>query len=185
MLTAAALVSYALACNPGLPPKTLARRIVAHAKVESGIDPLAIHDNATDRSYHPASIEEAIKLTTELIAAHHSIDGGALQINSGNWQRFGLTVSRVFDPQANVCAAARHIAEDYALVERQVSCLYVSGKTQCPPSAAKYPDLIEAAGRDTASVIPASAPQEPAACAGVPKFDAWAQAECHQQEDQP
>jgi hypothetical protein len=33
--------------------------MVAHAMVESGFDPLAIHDNATNAAYRPRTIAEA------------------------------------------------------------------------------------------------------------------------------
>ena len=61
-----------------------------------------------------------------------------MQIFVGNWQRFGLTPATVFDLKANICVGAAILAE----AERQVACIYNTGKPGC---ANGYPERIAAA----------------------------------------
>src|SRR4051812_12866091 len=83
------------------------QRHLAHASVESGIRPNAIHDNATGQSFFPDTMQAAIALARKLVAAGHRIDAGVMQVASGNWAAYGLTVETAFDPRANICAGAR------------------------------------------------------------------------------
>jgi Helix-turn-helix domain/Transglycosylase SLT domain len=127
-LTVAAIQAMVAVCNP--PPDVTWQRVAAHARIESGFVPSAIHDNDTNRSYFPGTIADAIALARQLRAQGHSIDGGPLQINSNNWNRLHLPLERVFDPQSNVCAATIILAGDYD-TERRVSCRYNTGKPNC------------------------------------------------------
>jgi hypothetical protein len=52
VLTTAAVLALAAQWGQPVAPKT----IVAEATVESGLDPLAIHDNATGCTFHPVAL---------------------------------------------------------------------------------------------------------------------------------
>ncbi|SCC93500.1 Lytic transglycosylase catalytic [Thiomonas sp. X19] len=79
--------------------------MAAIVQQESGGNPLAIHDNTTDRSYRPDSLFEAVGLARKFIAAGHSVDMGIAQINSGNLPSLHLGLQQVFDPCLNLQAA--------------------------------------------------------------------------------
>ena len=96
-------------------PQVAAETLAAVARTESSFDTLAIHDNATGRSFKPATRAEAIALATELVAVHrHSVDLGLMQINSANFPRLGMTITDAFDPCRSLAAANRVLVEGYA-----------------------------------------------------------------------
>ena len=100
----ALFAQLAASCAPRVAVETLA----AVARTESGFDALAIHDNATGRSFKSATRAEAIGLATELVAVHrHSVDLGLMQINSANFPRLGMTITDAFDPCRSLAAADR------------------------------------------------------------------------------
>ncbi|MDB5848212.1 MAG: Lytic transglycosylase, catalytic [Rhodoferax sp.] len=167
VITAAALVQIAAACPvQGVP----IARMVKTAEVESGFTTTSINDNTDRRSYAPASVEDAIALARQLIAAKHSIDAGVMQINTVNWQRLRLTVDTVFDPRANICAAQEFLAGLYD-VERRVSCRYNTGQAACGNG---YPEKIAAA-------TPAPLPAPPAPSG--PTWDVWGQSKQPQERE--
>jgi len=98
-------------CAPGVGPRTMSS-IVA---VESGGDPLAIHDNTSGRSYHPGSPDAAARLASTLIGLGHSVDLGLAQINDANLPGLGLSVRSVFEPCTNVRAGAAILSGAYRL----------------------------------------------------------------------
>lgn len=107
----ALFAQLAASCAPRVAVETLA----AVARTESGFDTLAIHDNATGRSFKPATRAEAIALATELVAVQqHSVDLGLMQINSANFPRLGMTITDAFDPCRSLAAADRVLVEGYA-----------------------------------------------------------------------
>ena len=133
-------------------------RMVATAQVESGFNTTAIHDNATDRSYAPANVPDAVALARSLLAQGHRIDAGLMQITDANWQRLGLNVETVFDARANICAGKTVLADAYS-IERRVSCRYNTGKPDCSNG---YPERIDRGAsyaarvwRIAAEVVPA------------------------------
>jgi hypothetical protein len=97
-------VAFALASQWGQPvaPKT----IVAEATVESGLDPLSIHDNATGRTFHPSTVEEAMQIASRLDVAGGNYDVGLMQINRGNFEWLHLTLVGAFDPRRSIEAGA-------------------------------------------------------------------------------
>lgn len=138
VLSLAIVTNIALACHAG--PDV--DRVVAHIKVESDFDPYVINDNTDHRpGLHSATAQEAIALANRLLVAGHSIDAGLMQINSANWRRFGLTADTVFSPVANVCTGVAIINEARAR-EHRISCLYNTGKPDCPSD---YPEKIDRA----------------------------------------
>ena len=100
----------AAACAPSVAPETLA----AIARTESGFDDTEVHDNATNRTYRPATRGEAIALSTELVIVdHHSVDLGLMQINSANLADLNLTITDAFDVCHNLTAGARILVAGY------------------------------------------------------------------------
>jgi hypothetical protein len=76
------------------------------ATVESGLDPLSIHDNATGRTFHPSTVEEAMQIAGRLDAAGGNYDVGLMQINRGNFDWLHLTLAGAFDPRRSIEAGA-------------------------------------------------------------------------------
>src|ERR1700692_3614761 len=104
MTALTAAVVFALAAQWGQPvaPKT----IVAEAAVESGLDPLAVPDNTTGRTFHPATVEEAMHISTQLDAAGGNYDVGLMQINRRNFVWLHLTLAGAFVPRRSIEAGA-------------------------------------------------------------------------------
>lgn len=101
----AATVVLALAVQRGAP--IAPRQILAQARVESGLDPLAIHDDVTGRVYHPTGLEQALRIATHCQMDGHDIDVGLMQINSGNFPWLHLSLAEAFDPAQSIRAGAR------------------------------------------------------------------------------
>jgi type IV secretion system protein VirB1 len=97
-------------CAPNVNPRTM----TAVVRVESGGNPLALHDNTLRRSFSPADGLEAVAWASPLVGMGHSVDIGLSQINSANLPRLGLSVSDAFDPCTNLRAGATILGEDYA-----------------------------------------------------------------------
>ena len=116
MIDLALFLQLAASCAPHVAPETLA----AVARTESNFTELAIHDNATRRSFAPASRDEAIALATDAISVQrHSVDLGLMQINSANLPRLGMSVADAFDPCRSLAAADRVLVAGYALPANQ------------------------------------------------------------------
>src|SRR3954454_18033518 len=71
-------------------------RVLAVGLHESGLRPLAIHDNTTGRALYPATPEQAVAVVSSLRRAGHRIDAGVMQVSHANWAAYGLTVEGVF-----------------------------------------------------------------------------------------
>jgi type IV secretion system protein VirB1 len=108
-LTAAEVLSIALSCAPSTAPPTL----LAVAKVESGLEPLAIGSPAALRGPVARTRHEANLVARSLIAAGHDVDLGLAQINVRNLPRLGMTIEDAFDPCRNLKAASRILGEGY------------------------------------------------------------------------
>ena len=115
MMLAIALAAQIERCAPQVAPSTMA----AIVRVESGGDPLAIHDNTTSRSYHPRDRADAEAIAQQLLVARHSLDLGIGQINDVNLRAQGLNVQTVFDSCANLGAGARILSRNYAFAARR------------------------------------------------------------------
>ena len=109
LLELSAFAQLALSCAPAVASETLA----AVARTESGFNPLAVHDNATGRSFAPASAAEAEGLASVLITTGHSVDVGLMQVNSANFPALGLTIAQAFDPCASLAAGAKVLVRAY------------------------------------------------------------------------
>lgn len=109
MLPAAVLLQLAAACAPSVAPQTL----LAVARAESGLRPLAVHDNTTGLSYAPASAAEAVALVGRL--GGHSLDLGLVQVNAATLGGLGLSVRDAFDPCRSLAAGAEVLHRSYRL----------------------------------------------------------------------
>lgn len=110
MLDPQAVVDLAAQCAPHVAPATL----LAVARAESGLDPLAIGVNGP-RGRRPSvtSPAEAAAAAKALVAAGRDIDLGLGQINVRNLPRLGLSIEAAFDPCRNLAAAAQVLSEGY------------------------------------------------------------------------
>jgi hypothetical protein len=79
--------------------------ILRQAQIESGLDPLAIHDDTTGRSYRPSTEDGAMGVALRLEAAGHDIDVGLMQINCRNFGWLHLSLAAAFDPAQSIRAA--------------------------------------------------------------------------------
>jgi type IV secretion system protein VirB1 len=100
-------------------PQVAPETVLTFAQAESRLNPLAIHDNETRRSYVPASASEAVTLAHSLLADGGSVDLGLMQINSANLSRTGLTVASAFDPAESVRAGGLILVEAYRRCDGQ------------------------------------------------------------------
>jgi type IV secretion system protein VirB1 len=93
-------LAIALHCAPAVDPEML----VAIAQQETGLEPMTLQDNTSGQVLYGAGVINAAR---RLIAAGHSVDLGAWQINSRNLSLLGLRVADPFEPCKAVAAAAR------------------------------------------------------------------------------
>lgn len=115
-LPVATILALAAQCAPDVAPETLLS--VVH--VESRLNPLAIGVNGSPRVAVVASDQaDAVAKATALIQAGRSVDLGLAQINSRNLGWLGVTVEQVFEPCANLAAAARILSDGYVRSEPQ------------------------------------------------------------------
>lgn len=117
ILDPAAVMSLAVRCAPEAAPQTL----LAIARVESGLNPLAVGVNGKAPVAQPRSEAEAAALAARLIAQGTNVDLGLAQINSANLTRLGLSLASVFDPCRNLAAAATLLKSDYQAVRLTLS----------------------------------------------------------------
>ncbi|RZS76860.1 type IV secretion system protein VirB1 [Phyllobacterium myrsinacearum] len=97
-------------CAPSVSSATLA----AIAKVESGFDPLAIHDNSTRKAVAASDELDAVDVIGRLLKEGHSVDVGLMQINSANFASLGLTAQAALDPCVSMRAASTVLESRYA-----------------------------------------------------------------------
>jgi len=95
-------------CAPGVHPDTL----MAVIQTESSFNPFAININGDQQlPRQPTDAAEAIATATYLSENSYNFDAGLGQINSTNVSAFGMTWPDVFEPCANLNAAA-HVLTD-------------------------------------------------------------------------
>jgi len=104
-------LQLARTCAGGVAPETL----LSVVKTESGFNAFAIGDNTDRRSYAPATLPDAVALATRLVAAGHSLDLGAAQINTaaGHLQARGLPLSAAFDACTGLRVGSEVLADCY------------------------------------------------------------------------
>ncbi len=96
-------------CAPSIAPTTLG----AVAKIESGFDPWALHDNTTGQNQHASSLEQAERRANYWIGRGDSVDIGMMQINSANLSALNLTIAEALDPCASLAAGAEILRAAY------------------------------------------------------------------------
>lgn len=94
------ILALAAMCTADVHPKTIAAII----KVESGGNPLAIHDNTSGRSYFIKNRPDAEQLLLSLLRRGNSVDTGIMQINSSNFKTYHLNYQTTFDSCKNIHA---------------------------------------------------------------------------------
>lgn len=109
MIIPVALAVALRTCAPAAAPDTMAA-IVA---VESAGWPYAIDDNTTRRSYRPRTRMEALRIAESAIRAHHSVDVGIAQVNSGNFAAFHVDAAAMLEPCANLRVGSAILANAY------------------------------------------------------------------------
>jgi len=157
-LTMAAILSLAAQCAPAVAPETIA----SIAMAESGLNPLAIHDNTVQRTVKIDNPSSAIAVATDLIVGRrHSVDLGLMQVNSANLAALGLSIADAFDACRSVEAVGRILSEAYQRALSSALSVYNTGDLQ-RGFANGYVSRIE---RTALSVPPiargASAPSAP------------------------
>jgi type IV secretion system protein VirB1 len=100
-------------------PDVGARTMTAIVSVESGGNPLSIHDNTLRRSFSPQDARQAVVWANQLLAMHHSVDLGLSQINNANLPRLRLSVTEAFDACSNLSAGSLILAADYRAAAQQ------------------------------------------------------------------
>ena len=178
VLTLAAVTALALspACGAAGPDSDFARRLIATAQAESGLDPYTIHINGSaGGTRHYATERDAIDAARALDAAGVDYDAGLLQINRRQFAHHGLmlTVGSAFDGCNSMHAGADHLADDVRAVWNLASRRYNCGGIACGAAYARRVDaLVSRVG--TAAGPPPSPSSPPCA----PAWDAWAIAAC-------
>ena len=100
-------------------PSTLTRIVEAIIRTESGFNPLAINVNrGVKLARQPVSRKEAEAWVRWLKANGYSFDAGLMQINSGNWEKLGLTPESIFDVCENIRAGSELFSENYSRATR-------------------------------------------------------------------
>src|ERR1700728_4126622 len=90
-LTIPVALAIALRCAPAEDPGML----VGIARQASGLEPMILHDDTSGQVMQGPGV---IEMARRLIAAGHSVDLGAWQINSRNLSLLGLGVAEAFEP---------------------------------------------------------------------------------------
>ena len=109
-LSVAAAMALAAQCVP----PSAAPLLVGIAQHESGLNPLAIHDNISGRSYSPDTVQQAVVIARSLIAiGHSSLDLGIAQVNTANFGWTGLTIGTAFDPCHSFAAGSAVLLAKY------------------------------------------------------------------------
>ncbi|OOX22853.1 hypothetical protein Xazr_21315 [Xanthomonas campestris pv. azadirachtae] len=161
--------SVARQCAPSVHPATLA----AVVKTESSFRPYAINININGSRQlprQPANQAEAIATAEYLLANGYNFDSGLGQINSTNVRKFGMAWTEVFEPCANLTAAARVLTEcfvrasdgepnDQAALRNALSCYNTGNFTR--GHANGYVGRVEhSAGTIPATLVPALLPDD-------------------------
>lgn len=104
------VASLAAQCATMVAPSTMAA-VVQH---ESGGNPLAMWDNTTGRRYLPSTVHQAVLILRHLLAeGHHQVDVGIAQVDSENFQQYGLTVRSAFNACTNIHVGGEILQADW------------------------------------------------------------------------
>jgi hypothetical protein len=178
VLTLAAVTALALspACGGAGPDSDFARRLVATAQAESGLDPDTIHNHGSaGDTRHYATERDAMDAARAVDAAGVDFDAGLMQVNRRQFAHHGLTLSigSAFDGCTSMRAGADHLADDVRSVWNLASRRYNCGGITCGAAYARQVDALVSRVGTAAGPRPSLSPPP---CA--PAWDAWAIAAC-------
>jgi hypothetical protein len=178
VLTVAAVTALALspACGGAGPDSDFARRLVATAQAESGLDPYTIYiDGPGGGARHFGTEQDAITAARALDASGVDFDAGLMQVNRRQFahHRLTLCIGSAFDGCTSMRAGADHLADDVRSVWNLASRRYNCGGITCGAAYARRVDAL--VSRASAAAGPLLSPSPPP-CA--PAWDAWAIAAC-------
>ena len=108
-LSPIAFSALAARCAPSVPSEILR----AVAQTESGLDPLALHDNTTGVSEQPGSMQEALTDAWTWIGRGNSVDLGLMQVNSANLDALDMTARTALDPCLSLAGGAAVLRAAY------------------------------------------------------------------------
>jgi type IV secretion system protein VirB1 len=122
-LSQSEFTELALRCAPQVSPETLE----AVARIESGLDPWAIHDNTTKQTLEFDGVKLASAQAEQWVRRGDSVDVGLMQINAANLPALGMTVATALDPCAALAGGAAVLRAAYGggetPAEQQVALL--------------------------------------------------------------
>ena len=101
--------TLAARCAPSVAVATLA----AVARSESGLNPLALHDNTTNASIRPSTLGEAQLDVSQLLGDGDSVDIGLMQINSANLPALRMNASDALNPCVSLTGGAAVLKAAY------------------------------------------------------------------------
>lgn len=144
MLTVAAALAIASTCvSPSLAPIIVG--ISLHESGRNGLlEPYAIHDNQSGRSYYPDTAQQAVVIARSLIAiGHGSLDVGIAQVTTANFGWLGLTIETALDPCRSFAASSAVLFAKYnGNPPGSVKALYAAGVTAKIRSIDAGPPLL-------------------------------------------
>jgi type IV secretion system protein VirB1 len=124
VLSVVAALALAHQCAPGVAPDT----IVSIADAKSGLYALAVHDNASGTRHAPDTPGAAIALATDpIVAQHHSVDLGLMQVNGANLPAVDLSVADAFDACQSMRTGSEILSQAYHHALRAVLSIYNTG----------------------------------------------------------
>jgi len=163
-------------CAPSVPAVTLE----AVARTESGLNPLALHDDRTGRKEEEVSSSFAVNEAQQWLARGDSVDIGLMQINSRNFAALDLTVSAALDPCASLAAGAAVLRAAYGVgntpAEQQVALLLALSRYNTGTPFAGIMNgyariVVISAGKEALSMLRPDGQVEPIADSNAPP--AW------------
>ncbi len=102
-MTLAELIMMCAVGAPG-PTRDLMYQI---GSSHSGGDPYLIVDHSTGKTHRPGSREEAVRIASVLLEAHHDVRLGIMGLGPAHLRSLGVEVERAFVPCENVGMTAR------------------------------------------------------------------------------
>ena len=124
VLSVVAALALAHQCAPGVAPDT----IVSIAKAESGLYALAVLDNTSGTRHAPDTPGAAIALATDpIVAQHHSVDLGLMQVNGANLPAVDLSIADAFDACQSMRAGSEILSQAYHHALRAMLSIYNAG----------------------------------------------------------
>jgi hypothetical protein len=148
-ITEAALLAALQACVAAHPIAAEAppQRVVRHAIVESKLEQFAVGVNEDRRRHLPGdsrtftTLAAARAFAQRMLDQGRSLDIGLMQVNLKAHPNAFRTWSEAFSVQANVCAGARILGENYVrVINSRAACFYHTGSN---PNCGAYAGLVD------------------------------------------